>query len=185
MSDQLIATHAAPTLANLKAGSLFTSRIEENENIYDTLRKLNRRFTKKGLRVIPLRITKNRVLVYLYRLESLKRELENQDIQTFLRQYGYNPYNDEEAILHLVERVKESSDFPHEIGIFLGYPLEDVCGFIENKEGSKLVGYWRVYGDVNQAKIKFDRYKKCTDIFINNLKQNISLEEMTIETGGY
>ncbi len=184
MSDQLIARHASPTLANLKAGSLFSSHLEQGENVYATLRKLNQRFYKKGLRAIPLKITSDSVLVYLYRVESLKKELENTEIQMFLSQYGYKFENNEETISHLVKRVQQSFDFPHEIGIFLGYPLEDVCGFIENKDNSKLIGYWRVYGDVQKAKKRFAQYQECIDIFMKNLNHNISLEEMTIQTGG-
>ena len=55
--------------------------------------------------------------------------------------------------------------YPHEMGIFLGYPLEDVRGFIrhEGKE-SRYTGYWKVYGDVTQAKQIFQAYddaKEC------------------------
>lgn len=184
MSDKLIVTHASPTLANLKAGSLFCSPIGENEDVYETLRKLNRRFSRKGLRVIPLKITQTNVLVYLYRVESLKSVLSQKEIQDFLYPYGYNPNNCEQSITHLVKRVSQSPNFPHEIGIFLDYPLEDVCGFINHKQDSKLVGLWRVYGDVQKAKERFDLYKKCTEIYMQNLENHISLEQMTIETGG-
>ena len=37
-------------------------------------------------------------------------------------------------------------DFPHEIGLLLGYPPEDVSGFIENGGKNFLCsGYWKVY----------------------------------------
>ena len=183
MSDLLIATHASSTLANLKLGSLFTSEIEEGENIYETIRKLNKRFNKKGLRVIPLKFSDQKVLVYLYRPEQLQKELENESIYSFLKRYGYTSKDEVRAVSHLASRMKRD-EFPHEVGVFLGYPLEDVIGFIEHKEDSKLVGYWRVYGDVDQAKKKFEMYKKCTRQFISNLNRKISLEDMIIATGG-
>ena len=184
MSDQLIATHASATLANLKSGSLFSSPIQKGENVYETFRTLNKRFKKKGLRIIPLKITNKNVLVYLYRPEKLQEELNDKDIKKFLSNYGYNCNDEIKAVSHLATRVKNNLEFPHEIGLFLGYPLEDVNGFIQNKQESKMIGYWRVYGDVEKAKQRFDMYKKCTDIFTTNLKRNITLEEMTIETGG-
>ena len=70
---------------------------------------------------------------------------------------------------HLSQRVSLSAQgaesYPHEMGIFLGYPLEDVRGFIlhEGKD-SRYTGYWKVYGDVEQAKQTFQAYdnaKEC------------------------
>ncbi|MBP0060806.1 MAG: DUF3793 family protein [Eubacterium sp.] len=41
----------------------------------------------------------------------------------------------------------------------LGYPAEDVQGFIENEtKECKCVGCWKVYGDVEQAQKKFEQY---------------------------
>ena len=41
----------------------------------------------------------------------------------------------------------------------LGYPAEDVQGFIENEtKECKCVGCWNVYGDVEQAQKKFELY---------------------------
>ena len=57
-----------------------------------------------------------------------------------------------------------SKDFPHEIGLFLSYPPEDVRGFIENKACRfKCAGLWKVYGDEERAKELFRQYKRCTD----------------------
>ena len=57
--------------------------------------------------------------------------------------------------------MKTSESFPHEIGLFLGYPAEDVQGFIRNCAAKpKLVGAWKVYGDAEVAKKKFASYKK-------------------------
>ena len=33
----------------------------------------------------------------------------------------------------LIKRLNEDAEFPHEIGLFPGYPPEDVRGFIENR----------------------------------------------------
>ena len=34
----------------------------------------------------------------------------------------------EEAVVQLIERLRAYDEFPHEIGVFLGYPLSDVVG---------------------------------------------------------
>ncbi len=62
----------------------------------------------------------------------------------------------------LQKRIAEKPEFPHEIGIFLGYPLEDVDGFITHQgENCKLCGCWKVYGNVEQARRTFANYEKC------------------------
>ena len=78
-------------------------------------------------------------------------------------------------------RLQESGDFPHEIGLFLGYPPEDVRGFIENHaEGYKFVGCWKVYGDEKSAKKQFARYKKCTDVYCSQWANGKSIERLTV-----
>ena len=42
--------------------------------------------------------------------------------------------------------------FPHEIGVFLGYPPEDVKAFIkQNGKGAVLCGYWKVYSNIKKV----------------------------------
>ena len=61
----------------------------------------------------------------------------------------------------MVEKLRKDSEFPHEIGLFLGYPAEDVKGFIENKAASsKCSGCWKVYGDEQTAMNLFEEYKE-------------------------
>lgn len=63
----------------------------------------------------------------------------------------------------LIGRLRNNADFPHEVGLFLGYPPEDVRGFIENRaSGFKLIGCWKVYGDVDAARKKFESFESCT-----------------------
>lgn len=51
---------------------------------------------------------------------------------------------------------------PHEIGFFLGYPVEDVLGFIEHEgRDYRCLGCWKVYGDVRAAQRSFARYRRC------------------------
>lgn len=70
-----------------------------------------------------------------------------------------------QMINHLRTRIENSSyelkDFPHEVGIFLGYPIWDVEGFIKHRGMDyKLCGYWKVYQDAEGAKAKFNEYDR-------------------------
>jgi hypothetical protein len=50
------------------------------------------------------------------------------------------------------------------VGLFLGYPLDDVLGFIRHEgHGYKLCGVWKVYGDPERAKKQFRQYELCRE----------------------
>ena len=52
---------------------------------------------------------------------------------------------------------------PHEIGFFLGYPYEDVEGFVRHRGRKfRFCGCWKVYGDPRAAAKLFARYRRCT-----------------------
>ena len=98
-----------------------------------------------------------------------------------LAQHGYDNKTCERSIVRLVQRLREQEDFPHEIGLFLGYPPEDVCGFIENRAcNCKCVGCWKVYGDEEAARQKFAQYKKCTRIYCEQWAKGKAIERLTV-----
>ena len=66
MSDEMIIRHGSPTLAGLKTGNLFTCSYSGKKELLDTLRSLNCRLAPKGVRIIPLRFSEKKVLLYIY-----------------------------------------------------------------------------------------------------------------------
>ena len=75
----------------------------------------------------------------------------------------------------------ESGEFPHEVGLFLSYPPEDVKGFIENRAANaKCTGVWKVYGDEQQAQQTFDRYKKCTQTYCERWRSGVKLDRLAV-----
>ena len=98
-----------------------------------------------------------------------------------LKRYGYHGGTEGEALEVLRERVCRSENFPHEIGLFLGYPLEDVIGFIENAgKNSKCTGYWQVYGDELDAERRFKSYRKCSEVYRRLWNSGRSLQQLTV-----
>ena len=89
---------------------------------------------KSGIRLIILRKRNHKALIYVCRSSELERELKRTQVVQFLSNYGYVDMELESALEHLKERTNGCLEFPHEIGVFLGYPLEDVVGFIHNNE---------------------------------------------------
>lgn len=86
-----------------------------------------------------------------------------------------------QCIVHLMDRLAAREGFPHEIGLFLGYPPEDVRGFIENNaKCSKCVGAWKVYGDERAAKRLFAKYEKCTNVYVRQHANGNTIERLTV-----
>lgn len=177
MSEELIVRHCAPTLANLKTGSLFVCPITDRPSFFSSLRSLNELLVPKGLRALPLRIREHSALVYLYRPSRLKKDLEDPAAIKILQDHGYSCYG--KCLPKLIERIRASEEFPHEIGLFLGYPPEDVQGFLDHRP-CKCSGCWKVYGDENKAKKTFDLYKKCERVYCQQLARGIDIKRLTV-----
>jgi hypothetical protein len=94
-----------------------------------------------------------------------KRLIQAASLQhAFLAGQGYPRSAPLFVLLDYLSKRCIRDDFPHEIGIFLGYPVEDVRGFVAHKgRNYKLCGYWKVYGDVEKAKKCFRRYDACRE----------------------
>ena len=181
MSEDMIVRHCSPTLAGLKTGNMFSCWFLDATEMRDTLRRLNHLLGKKGLRIVPLRFKNNQALVYVYRPLRLSRDLQHDIACRLLRERGYGMESPERCVIQLIKRLGESDEFPHEIGLFLGYPPEDVRGFIENgSDGCKCTGYWKVYGDARAAQEMFAKYKKCTDVYCAQHAHGRSLWQLTV-----
>ncbi len=166
MPEQLLVEHCAPTFAGIKVGNLFSMTIEPGTDLKEELRELNKLLHKKGLRAIPIRITEDKAFIFLYRPKDLSRALRDPEAQEILKEQGYHPGDAGALLAQLVYKMKMNAAFPHEIGLFLGYPPVDVRGFMNNpNSGVKYAGYWKVYGDEEKAKKTFTKYKKCTEIY--------------------
>ena len=67
----------------------------------------------------------------------------------------------------LKNRYKEFN-CPHELGIFLGFPLNDVMDFMNCKNKKCLsCGYWLVYNNLQEAKETFSMYDKVKEDTVN------------------
>ena len=130
MSEETIIRHCSPTLAGIKTGNLFRCSYRTKEEMRSDVRHWNTVLSPKGLRIIPLRFQEDSALIYVYRPARLQKDLENGDACALLRERGYCTENPSRCVACLIERLKESQEFPHEIGLFLRYPPEDVTVII-------------------------------------------------------
>lgn len=181
MSEENIIQHCSPTLAGLKSAAMFSTPFTTRSEAINALIRLNSSVCPMGLKAILLRYRGQKALIYIYRPDMLSRELERPDALELLRSRGYCFRDLDEAIAELVERVDKCPSIPHEIGLFLGYPPEDVKGFIENNAACyKCRGYWKVYGDEEKAKCLFSKYFECTRSYMERYRNGAGLDSLII-----
>lgn len=144
---------------------------EQGKNLYNLWLRYGEDFiTSIGLSYINLINNEDCIVTLIYNKNSLDMYLNNQDIKEFLNSIGYNKkYNLEEWLDSLQKRYAIYK-CPHELGVFLGIPLDDVKDFMQckNKE-CLLCGYWKVYNDYETAEKTFKIYDKVREYTIEEI----------------
>ena len=110
----------------------------------------------------------------------LKEYLERNEIRAFIRKCGYNVSDINQIFPVFVRRYMKymelKQDFPHELGLLLGYPIEDVEGFIANNGKNYLhSGYWKVYKDAETKIRLFRDYEKVQTEIVRMLYEGIDI----------
>ncbi|MBR3052947.1 MAG: DUF3793 family protein [Firmicutes bacterium] len=189
MTDELIVKHCSPTLAGIKTGNLFSVSFDSDRDMVEEIRGINRILTPRGLRAIPFRKSGSHFLLYVFRPDKLAEDLSEPRALNILREKGYRIRSVSGCVAQLADRICGTGGFPHEIGLFLGYPPEDVKGFIDStscgcgaSRGAKLTGYWKVYGDVQKAADCFARFDRCTKAYRAALSRGRSLEQLIVRS---
>ena len=134
--EAVMVEQCAPTLAGLKPASLFRCRASCGR---DAVSRWAGELAPYGLAVRVLKTCPRTgdCLVYLYRPARLRAVLSAPAARTFLDRLGYRTDRGWQSLIEqLSDRLCVEGDFPHEIGLFLGYPLEDVVGFIKTAAGT-------------------------------------------------
>ena len=180
MPIQIIVRNCAPTLAGIKIANLFTYRFQTHEDLMDMVWQLGIALNPKGVYVKLLRVRSESALVLVYRKTKMEEMLEDGQIQQFLAKRNYCCFELQACFDQLIQNLGEAI-FPHEIGVFLGYPLEDILSFIEHKgQNFKCLGCWKAYHNEDKAQQTFDSYKKCTAIYCRMLMDGFDISRLTI-----
>ena len=179
MLEHAIIDHASPTLARLKLGNLFNHAM--GEDFPAEFAALRRQLMDKGVTMTILKICRGRALIYLYRAKELEKTLSDEGVRRLLETCGYSCFDVDGALHTLRARLHDIDAFPHEIGVFLGYPLEDVKGFIENGGRNCLsCGCWKVYSNECEALKAFERYEKCKAVYQRLFASGCPLIRLTV-----
>lgn len=179
MLEKLIAYHCAPALAGIKVSNMFACYKDKYPNAKDEIVLLNYELNKKNIYIEIICECEKRLLLIVYRKNKLQEQLRRNNVTTFLNSYGYSGCTSISDYLNVLKERLKNKEFPHEIGVFLGYPIEDIYGFLYHKEeGCLLVGEWRVYSDEENAKIMFLRFRKCRAALLKRVNDGNTLAQI-------
>lgn len=179
--EQKLIVHCAPTLAGMKCAGLFQLFYEDRQSVQEELENINQLLNEKGVYAQILAWREKSALLYVYRPTLLEKALEQKGVSELLAAYGYENTEVDDCLLRLTHRISESFCFPHEIGIFLGYPLEDVKGFIENGgRNCESCGVWKVYCNCEEKEKMFEKMRKCKEVYRQVFQRGGNLFQMTV-----
>ena len=136
-----------------------------------------------NISLIILCTCKKRHLVMVYRAKELEEHLRSKEVSDYLREFGYRRDDFISNLIRLHQRMNgfynKMKEFPHEVGVFLGYPICDIKGFLENK-GERYLhsGYWKIYGNLEETRKKFLSYDEAREIAIDEFLSGRELESI-------
>lgn len=193
----------APTLAGAKPANLFTFVFEDGPACRscpaDGCRELSRRAFSQALKscrqrlqpagigVDALTVRKNGALLFVYRKDLLRERLQEPLTAAFLMEWGYNPFDERGCLWEMARRIRRMDGaarpdgralFPHEIGLLLGYPYQDVVAFMDNRCDGVRAGAWMAYDDVEQAQACACRYRRCRYLCEELDRRGVPLEQL-------
>lgn len=181
MMEPYLIAHCSPTLAGLKSANIFNYSFTSIKRLNMQLQQCASMLRPKGVSLRLLRLSGKTALIYVYRSRRVQEELMRQGVFDLLSKYGYETDHLDDCLTLLSSRISSHTEFPHEIGLFLGYPLEDVKGFIEHKgKNCRCCGCWKVYCNECEAKKQFARFEKCRRIYRDLFSRGRSVAQLTV-----
>ena len=178
--ERTLAYHGAPALAGIKSADLIAwgcPQVCASPAFLAYCRELARR----GIQLRVLRSGCPRCLLLVYRREKLEQQLAAPGVSALLEREGYPVRDGLEAMLAVLSRRLSGGSFPHEVGLFLGYPPEDVEGFrLHQGRNCKLSGCWKVYCNACEARRLFARFDKCRAVYARLWNQGRSVRQLTV-----
>jgi len=162
--------YSAPSLLMQKSASFFAVP----QDIYNDGTKERHFLRQKGFNLQLLYTLQKKAYLILYSKALLTKTLCTKEVKKALHFFGYSCINKLDTLLSLLfaklcefgkeREAQKSVCFPHELGLFLDYPPNDVMQYYI-KEGKDYIisGYWKVYEKPKWALKQFKKYDRCKD----------------------
>ena len=171
-----IALQCAPLISGLKVSNLLIISAEDEALVRVILRR-------SGISFFRLLRTGEKVTFLLFRKNPLEAYLKQQEVETMLAEAGYAELSLGNILSTFQKRyahyMSAGGRFPHEMGLLLGYPAEDVKGFVEN-EGKNFLysGYWKVYADVEEKRRLFQKFENAKETVTQLLSYGVGIQDI-------
>jgi hypothetical protein len=171
--ETALARYCAPVLFRRKPAALFAKPLWWDEAFTSSL-------TVCGLKFFPLNRRGRNTVILAYLPQLLSQTLKTPEVYTVLEKLGYPARRGAGTNLRCLERqFREQEEFPHEVGFFLGYPPEDVLGFMRNRGSHcKLCGFWKVYSDVKKASLLFAEYTYYRQRLLDHIEKGGTISKL-------
>ncbi|WP_027624200.1 DUF3793 family protein [Clostridium lundense] len=171
----MTAYNIAPTIEGTKPSSILTFS-KNNRNLYESWIKYKEQFIKYfNVEAFQIKDTGDTHTILFYRQNELYNQIFKKENINFLKRFGYKEDMQLEECLQLLKKRYENF-CPHEIGIFLGIPLEDVKAFMNCSNKPCLTcGYWKVYSNLDKALDTFKCYDEAKMNILKSVKDQLIL----------
>lgn len=173
--DIQFALQCAPLILGLRSSLFLTVTDWQLKRIGNILRDRKISFYK-------ISENRGRMAVLLFYEKKMKEYFADDSVRKLLSSLGYSAGNLYDFMEHFAKRYEEflqkGNTFPHEMGIFLGYPPEDVIGYLENAGNNYLcAGYWKVYENAQEKRRMFSQFDWAQSVLVSLILQGKSLGE--------
>lgn len=171
-----LALQCAPLITGLKISNLLIVPSGNERAIRAIL-------NQTGISCYRLASTGNKITYLLFCREQLEWYLLGGSVKEIFEEEGYQKYFLGNILLEFSSRYQKFLDggkeFPHEMGLLLGYPIEDVKGFVEHQGRNFLYsGYWKVYANKSAKISLFRKYELAQATLIQLLSQGVSMRDI-------
>ena len=115
------------------------------------------------LNFIVLQTRERALLLLCYNPACLEQHLSHAGIRSLLRKAGYAADAPGEVLVdELCRRIRTHDSFPHEIGLFIGYPAKDVAAFMGLiKLPFTCQGPWKMFGNPARSLGLAEQHRCC------------------------
>ena len=171
------------TIVGVKPASLINVCSPQCLELCHSLNNLN-----PSIQTVRVKSCEHSAQFFIYHKKSLARVLTKPGVAGYLEALGYNQSDSIENVVSLLTSKLCSQEFPHEVGLFLGYPLKDVLGFmgVLPLPYKKTMG-WKMYGDTGASEKLYLKFKLARKFVSNVMLQEYQklIKELGKNEKGY
>lgn len=171
-----LALQCAPLISGLKISNLLIIRRDKLAELMAILRSTS-------ISSYVLRNSKEKIAILLFNERKLTSYLKEERVVKLLAEMGYHENSLYDILPVFRERYKrymsDKIQFPHEMGVLLGYPIEDVEGFIHhNGSNSMLTGYWKVYENISAKEQLFRKFEIVKETMLQLIFFGVGIKDI-------